>query len=326
VTSTRLYQAGKVIDEGFGTELIPAKLRDHPEAVLWLDLFDPEIDDLQALQDQFSLHPLAVEDAVHDHQRPKLDGYPGHLFLNVYAVRVDTGGPAPVLTKIEISSFITDRALITVHKSPGDLDLLTRRWDADDGLAERGGVSFLVYGLLDVVVDGQSAAARQVDEAMDTVEDDLLADGGAPRPARRYGIGLRRMLAELRRVVAPMPALLSDLMRPQNALAVDHLEPYYRDVDDHARRAADAIEAARERINGLINADLNEQSNELNDITRKLAAWAAVIAVPTALTGYFGQNLPYPGYERFWGYLFSLGLIVATATGLYWYLKHRKWL
>ena len=97
-------------------------------------------------------------------------------------------------------------------------------------------------------------------------------------------------------------------------------------ADDHARRATDAIDHARERINGLLQADLTEQSNQLNDVTRKLAAWAAIIAVPTALTGYFGQNVPYPGYGTGWGFLLSLVLIVASGTGLYWFLKHRGWL
>ena len=180
--------------------------------------------------------------------------------------------------------------------------------------------------MLDVVVDGQFAAARQLDEAMDQTEDDILDEGGAPRAVRMYGIALRRMLAGLRRVVAPMPDLVADVLRADTALVVDHLEPYYRDVDDHARRATETIETARDRINGLLDADLNEQSNALNDVTRKLAAWAAIIAVPTALTGYFGQNLPYPGYEKVWGFLLSLALIVVTAAGLYWYLKRRGWL
>jgi magnesium transporter len=115
-------------------------------------------------------------------------------------------------------------------------------------------------------------------------------------------------------------------MRPDTNLVTQELEPYYRDVDDHARRATDAIETARERINSLLEADLNEQSNELNNVTRKLAAWAAIIAVPTALTGYFGQNVPYPGYEKWWGFLLSLGLMAVAAGGLYWYLKRRGWL
>ena len=325
-TNTRLYQGGRVIEEGFAAGETAALMARHPDAVLWLDLFDPDMADLQAIQAEFQLHPLAVEDAVHDHQRPKLDRYPGHLFLNVYAVRVETDGPAPELHKIEISAFITGRALITVHKSPGDLDLLKRRWDTAAGLAASGGLGFLVYGLLDVVVDGQFAAARSLDEAMDQTEDRMLDEGGAPRPVRRYGFALRHTLAALRRGVAPMPDVITATLRADPKLVDEHLEPYYRNVDDHARRANDTIENARDRINALLEADLNEQSNSLNDITRKLAAWAAIIAVPTAVTGYFGQNLPYPGYERYWGFLLSTLVIVVTASGLYWYLKHRDWL
>src|SRR5919112_5812758 len=121
-STARLYERGKVVSEGFGVEDVGAQLQAHPDAVLWLDLFDPGIEELQPVAAHFDLHPLAVEDAVHDHQRPKLDRYPGHLFMNVYAVRAVLGGPAPELDNTEISSFITERALITVRKSPSDTD------------------------------------------------------------------------------------------------------------------------------------------------------------------------------------------------------------
>jgi magnesium transporter len=325
-TQTRLYQDGKVIAEGFGPGEVAARMAEHPDAVLWFDLFDPGLADLQTVQHEFHLHPLAVEDAVHDHQRPKLDRYAGHMFMNVYSVAVDAEGERPALTKHEISAFITDRALITVRKSAADVQSLLDRWDADPSLGAKGGVSYLVYGLLDLIVDGQYAAARVLDEAMDKTEDAILDEGSAPRPVRRYAFALRKTLAELRRPVAPMPDLIGQVLRADSQLMNDHLAPYYRDVDDHAQRATDTIDNARERINGLIEADLNEQSNSLNDITRKLAAWAAIIAVPTALTGYFGQNLPYPGYQKFWGFLLSLGLIAVTAGGLYYFLKRRGWL
>ncbi len=124
------------------------------------------------------------------------------------------------------------------------------------------------------------------------------------------------MLANLRRrVLAPMPDVIGTVLRSDTKLIDEHLVPYYRDVDDQARRANDAIEHAVDRINSLLEADLNEQSNSLNDITRKLAAWAAIIAVPTAVTGYFGQNLPYPGYEKYWGFVLSTLVIVVTAGG-----------
>ena len=125
--TTRLYETGKMVEEGFGIDRIAEVMRARPKAVLWLDLLDPDLADLQIVQREFGLHPLAVEDAVEDHQRPKVDRYPNHLFMNVYAVRVDTG-PEPALHKTEISAFVTDQALITVHKSEGDLDRLIERW------------------------------------------------------------------------------------------------------------------------------------------------------------------------------------------------------
>lgn len=325
-TQTRLYAGGEVIAEGFAAEQVGPLLAEHPDAVLWLDLYDPDLNDLSAVAEEFHLHPLALEDAVQDHERPKLDRYPNHLFLNVYAVEVSTEQGRPPYVKTEISAFVTDRALITVRKSPGDTNRFVERWDADAKLAAHGGVAFLLYGLLDAVVDGQVAAAQQLDVAMDGVEDALIEEGGAPRPVRLRGMRLRKIVAALRRAVAPMPEVVSQAARRDLDLVDEELAPYYRDVEDHAQHTVDQVEHLRDRIEGLLQADLTEQSNVLNDITRKLAAWAAIIAVPTALTGYFGQNIPYPGYGKFWGYIQSVVLIALTAGGLYIYLKRRRWL
>ncbi|WP_433295528.1 magnesium transporter CorA family protein [Actinoplanes sp. CA-030573] len=323
---TRLYEHGRVIAEDFPAEQVHEKLAGHPEAVLWLDLYKPSAGDLAAVAAQFHLHPLAVEDATQEHERPKLDRYPEHLFLNVYAVDVSTEPDRPPFGKTEISAFVTDRALITVRKAPSDTAKFIERWDADAKLIDEGRVAFLLHGLIDVVVDGHVAAAQQLDVATDGVEDVLLEEGGAPRDVRMKGVRLRKTVAALRRALAPMPELVSQAMRKELGLVDDQLAPYYRDVEDHAKHAFDQVEHLRERIEGLLQADLAEQGNVLNDITRKLAAWAAVIAVPTALTGYFGQNVPYPGFARHWGYVQSMVLIVFSAGGLWIYLRKRHWL
>jgi magnesium transporter len=325
-TQTRLYQDGTVIAEGFPAGEVAAKLDAHPGAVLWLDLDDPDAADLEAVAGPFRLHPLAIDDAVQDHEAPKLRRYPGHLFLNVYAIDIEADGDRLRLSKHEISAFVTERALITVRKSPSDTAPLVRRWDADAELIAAGGVSFLLYGLLAVVVDGQFAAAQRLDAATDAIEDALLEAGGAPRPVRMRGVALRRLVATVRRPVAPMPDLVSQAMRTDGHTIDERVQPYYRDVEDHARHTVDEIEHLRDRIEGVLQADLAEQGNVLNDITRKLAAWAAVIAVPTALTGFFGQNLPYPGYETTWGFVMSTVVIAACALGLYVYLRRRGWL
>ena len=325
-TETRLYEHGTVIAEDFRADQIPDLLREHPEAVLWLDLYRPDSVDLEAVGSEFRLHPLAIEDALHPHERPKLDRYSGHAFLNVYAVSLTLDNGTSTVSKTEISAFITERALITVRKSPGDTNRLIERWDADAKLSDAAGVGFLVYGLLDEVVDGHYAAGMRLDEAMDSVEDTLLEEGGAPRQVRMRGVEIRKIVAQLRRVVAPMPELVGAAMRSDLNLVDDRLMPYYRDVEDHAEHTVDTVEHLRDRIEGLLQADLAEQGNVLNDVTRKLAAWAAIIAVPTAITGYFGQNLPFPGYEKWWGFLISLGLIVVSAGGLYLFSKKRGWL
>ena len=326
-TETRLYQKGKVVAEGFGCDRVAEMLAEYPDAVVWLDLYDPGTEDLAAVAGEFHLHPLAVEDAVMDHERPKLDRYPDQLlFLNVYAVDIAVSATGHRFGKTEISVFVTERALITVRKSPSDTKRWVERWDADARLRIADGVAFLLYGLLDSVVDGHYAAAQRLDAAMDDVEDALLEEGGAARDDRMRAVAMRKTLAALRRAIAPMPEMVGQVMRADLGLVDEQLRPYYRDVEDHAKHTVDEVEHLRDRIEGLLQADLAEQGNVLNDVTRKLAAWAAVIAVPTALTGYFGQNVPYPGFEKFWGFALSTALIVLTSVGLYAYLKRRGWL
>jgi magnesium transporter len=323
---TRLYEDGTVIAEGFPAEEVPARLKAHPNALLWLDLDDPDTAELEAVTAPFHLHPLAIEDAVQDREAPKLQRYPGHLFLNMYAVEVAADGDKLSLGKHEISAFVTERALITVRKSPVDTAPFVQRWEADAALTAAGGVFFLLYGLLAVVVESQFAAVLRLDALVDAVEDTLLEEGGAPRPVRMRGVALRKLVATARRPIAPMPDVVSQAMRLDGHTIDERVQPYYRDVQDHAGHTVDEIEHLRDRIEAVLQADLAEQGNVLNDITRKLAAWAAVIAVPTALTGFFGQNLPYPGYETTWGFVVSTVVIAAAALGLYVYLRRRGWL
>jgi magnesium transporter len=322
------YRGGKRVEgrpADFSEALEAARACGDPSAFLWLGLFEPEPDELAEVADKFGLHPLAVEDAIHDHQRPKLDRYRTHLFGNMYAVEFD---PATAeLTTGEVSVFITPRALITVRKSDFDIDTLIARWDTVGPEVPSGTVSFLLYGLLDAVVDGHHEAVDQVDDCVEALEDQLFEE----RPSidiRRRGFELRKALVQLRRVVGPMREVLGRILRDdwEEKLVAEGLEAYYQDVADHVVRAADNVDSARDLINSVLETHLNEQGNELNVITRKLAAWAAIIAVPTAVTGWYGQNVPYPGFGHWSGFLTSTVVIVLLAGGLYWMLRRRDWL
>ena len=336
-TRTRWYRNGEVAEQGFAADGISERLEQDPDSFVWLALFDPDAADLAIVTQEFGLHPLAVEDAVQDHQRPKVDRYRTHLFLNVYAVGLredvpDSGSiaddqpPADPLEVSEISAFITERALITVRKSDYDVDALLARWDADGSLS-RDGVGFLVHGLLDSVVDGQYRAVEQLADRIDALEDEVFASN-ARSDIRRRGFALRRDLNRLGRAVGPMHEVVGRLLRGGDGrhLSSPEMEPYYQDVLDHVVSAIGDLEAARDQVSSVLETNLNEQGNDLNVITRKLAAWAAIIAVPTAVTGFYGQNVPYPGFSKEWGFATSTGVIVVLAGGIYLALKRRGWL
>jgi magnesium transporter len=324
-TRTRLYRGGQLVDEGFPADQLSEQLDAHPDAVAWLDLLDPDEQDLAIVTHEFGLHPLAVEDAVHDHQRPKLDRYATHLFGNMYAVRFEAS--TGELTTGEISYFITPRALVTVRKSDFDVDALLERWDTAVPGVPTASVSFLVYGLLDAVVDGHYLAVGELDDAIDELEEALF-DERRTIDIRRRGFELRKSLVTLRRVVGPMREVLGRITRNdwETSLVEHGLEPYFQDVSDHVQRAAEGVENARDLLNSIMETNLNEQGNELNEITRKLAAWAAIIAVPTAVTGYYGQNVPYPGFGQHSGFLSSTVVILVLAGGIWLMLRRRGWL
>ncbi len=322
-TRTRLYRGGSLLSEGFPAEEIKGLLEDDPSSVVWLDLLDPGPADMQIVVEEFGLHPLAVEDAIQPHERPKLDRYRTHLFANMYAVGLDEHGD---MTSGEIGCFVTGRALITVRKSEFDIDALIARWDLNADLVHaQNEVSVLVYGLLDAVVDGH----YQVVEALEDDVDELQTHLFQPRPdldvrRRAYELGLR--LANLRRLVAPMQDVVGRLARSDSQLMDDGLAPYYQDVHDHVLRAAETIDATRDRVNRIQEVSLNEQGAQLNEITKRLAAWAAIIAVPTAVTGFYGQNVPYPGFGHRGGFVASCLVIVVLGGGVFALLRRNRWL
>ncbi|HEY2191692.1 MAG TPA: magnesium transporter CorA family protein [Actinomycetospora sp.] len=321
---TRAWRYGELVAEGFPVAELSDHLDADPGAVVWLDLHDPDLADLAVLTEEVGLHPLAVEDAVHEHQRPKLDRYQDHLFLAAYAVALDqdTGE----IANSELAAFITDRALITVRKDDGfDPDALISRWDSSSELAVNG-VSFLLHGLLDQIVDGHFKAVQVLDDAIEEVQDQLFADTDPGQQLQRRSFELRRSLVLIRRVVLPMRDVLNTLMRRDLHVVDEAMGPYYQDVYDHVLRATEWTESLRDLVTTILETRLTIQGNRLNEIMRQLTCWAAIIAVPTAVTGFYGQNVPYPGFQQGWGFLTSLVLMVLIAGALYLSFKRKHWI
>ena len=320
---TRLYRGGELELEGFPVADISEHLKDD-SAVVWLDLRDPDREDLAVLSAEFGLHPVAVEDAVHDHERPKLDRYRSHLFLAAYAVQLDT--VTGELATSELAAFITPRALITVRKDDGmDIGAVVSYWDASPDLAGAG-VGYLLYGLIDNVVDGHFAAVQALDDTIEGLEDKLFDENSRGTDVQRRTFELRKSLVLLRRVVLPMREVVNALMRRDLKIVDETLQPYYQDVYDHVLRATEWTESLRDLVTTILETNLTIQSNRMNVITKKVTSWAAIIAVPTFVTGFYGMNVPYPGFSQHSGLAISLAIMIIAAVTLWVVFKRKDWL
>ena len=320
---TRLYRDGQLELEGFPVADISDHL-DDPAVTIWLDLRDPDHEDLAVLSEEFGLHPLAVEDAGHERQRPKLDRYRSHLFLTAYGAKLDTG--TGELATSELAAFITPQALITVRKDDGlDIGAVVDRWDASADLAKFG-VGYLLHGLLDYIVDGHFEAVQSLDDTVESLEDDLFAPNPQGMEVQRRSFELRKSLVLLRRIVIPMREVVNALMRRDLHVVSDDMMPYYQDVYDHVLRAADWTDSLRDLVTTILETNLTIQGNRMNIITKKVTSWAAIIAVPTFVTGFYGMNVPYPGFSERVGFILSVAFMLVAGFVLYWVFKRKDWL
>ena len=182
-----------------------------------------------------------------------------------------------------------------------------------------------MHGLLDHVVDGHFAAVQALDDQIEALEDLLFDERPHDKDVQRRSFKLRKSLVHLRRVVLPMREVLNTLMRRDVGLVSPEMTPYFQDVYDHVLRATEWTESLRDLVATIVETNLTLQGNRLN-ITKKVTSWAAIIAVPTAITGFYGQNLPYPGFSAESGVVASSALIVGVSGALFVAFKRKYWL
>ena len=230
------------------------------------------------------------------------------------------------LATSELAAFVTPQALITIRKDDGlDIGKVVDRWDASPDLA-RYGVGSLLYGLLDYIVDGHFEAVQSLDDAVEGVEDDLFSDVPQGMRVQRRSFELRKSLVLLRRIVIPMREVVNTLMRRDLKIVGDDMMPYYQDVYDHVLRAAEWTESLRDLVTTILETNLTLQGNRMNIITKKVTSWAAIIAVPTFITGFYGMNVPYPGFSEHFGFLVSVAIMIISGSVLYVVFRRRDWL
>lgn len=338
LADARVWKGGVCIGEHVSAEELADALLDE-SSVVWADLLDPSPEQLLALAQRIGLGETVVEDALAPHERPKVTRHDSHLFFTVYSTALRDHALASNedghghLTLSRVSGFVLPRGLVTIRvtTAPGtpvfDMEPVVRRWNetAAHMSGDSPGSGGLVHGLLDVVVDGHFETIQALDDALEALEETLFAERRTGGDFVRATYGLRKDLVALRRVVLPMREVVNALLRSRTRTG-SPLDAWYDDLYDHVLRASEWTESLRDMVTTVFETNLSLQDARLNTIMKQLAAWAAIIAVPTAVTGWFGQNVPYPGFQNQSGLVMSIAAIIVLSGALYVIFRRRGWL
>ncbi|MFJ6797331.1 magnesium and cobalt transport protein CorA [Streptomyces sp. NPDC091268] len=293
----------------------------------WVRMADPSQDDLIRLTQDLGLHPLAVEDALHGRQRPKVERFGDMLAVALKTLRyveedtaVETG---------DIMIFVGPRSVLTVRHGPIDPCVeAARRLDADPDMLRLGPWAVL-HAVLDVAVDTYSDAARRVRGTLNRLEDEVFSTSRVDHTQSIYS--LKREVREFRDAVQPLvPVLQSLLSNPDSPAKGDHrreILPYLRDVTDHLHRTDIEVRTLDELLDSVLGAQQARVGTWQNDDMRRISAWAAIFAIPTMVAGVYGMNFEHmPELGWTYGYPLAIGLMVLTAGALYRSFRRNGWL
>ena len=298
------------------------------DGYVWLGLYEPTEEELDRIAGRYGLHPLAVEDAVYAHQRPKLENYDDALFMVLktarYVEHEQLTATSEVVDTGEVMVFLGQNYVITVrHGEHGGLTELRHRLEDHRELLCLGPAAVL-YAVADLVVDHFLDVTTAVEEDVDELEASVFSPERTDDIGRLYQ--LKRELLQLRRAVAPLEVPLQKLAERQIDVVPDAIRSYFRDVLDHALRARDQVSALDELLTSILQSFLARTSLSDNQDTRKISAWAAIIAVPTLITGLYGMNFDVmPELRWHLGYPYALGLMAVVAFGIVGWFLRRGW-
>ncbi|WP_295218640.1 magnesium and cobalt transport protein CorA [uncultured Brevundimonas sp.] len=319
VVASYVYRDGQRVREA---PLTPEGLALEPGEFVWIGLYDPTDAEIEILVDRFKLHPLAVEDALAAHQMPKVEVYGRELFVVARtAMKIDDR-----LAYGETHVFVGNDHVVSIrHGSARAHNHLRTQLEASP-LQLKKGPDFVLHGILDFIVDAYAPIVDDVEDSVLEMEQRTL-DAFLSRLEIRRLFTLRRELLKFRRILGPMEEVLGRLQSLDLPCIDPDVRPYFRDVGDHVRRVNSRLGGLNDILSSVFEvANLLEQQRQ-GLITRKLAAWAAILAVPTAIAGIYGMNFEHmPELHWEYGYYAVLGVIAAICAALYVTFKRTKWL
>lgn len=313
---------GLCIERDISTSEIHEYLRE-PTNLVWLDVQDPGEQELEMLLEQFGFHPLSVEDVVHPDQRPKVDEYKGYLFVVIHSVR--SHNDLHQVEMCEVDLFIGRNYLVTVHHgtAPALTEAFTRWTSGGDMIQE--GLGFLVYTVLDSLVDAYFPVLDAIEEHMEDTELELFTKAGAGHVP--HLLRLKRTLMQLRRVVSPLREVFNAFLRREQLLFTGQTRIYLHDVYDHVLRIIDALEMEREMLSGAVEANLTVLSNRLNATMKTLTVITVVVAMMGAVFGAWGMNvadLPLADHPHGFWFIFGGTMLVVGLS--IWAAWKKRWL
>jgi magnesium transporter len=317
VITARVYRAGDSVE--VDSARISRELGANA-GLLWVEVVDPTDDDLHCLQTEFALHPLAIEDVRHRFQRPKLEVYRDHTFMVVYTSQLQ-----------EVNIFVGPHWVITVRELDDDgncwdIEPARRRFERVRPASSSPG--FLVYILLDELVDGHLDTADAVEEQLERLENRIFSEQPPEERAIQQDLyDVRRELLRFRRAVVPLREVLNRMLRREVDWVDDATATHLQDVFDHVLRAIDLIDSQRELMGNAVDAHLAIISNRMNSVMKKMTSWGAILLGSTLVAGIYGMNFRHmPELQWRFGYVWALGVMAAVTLGLSWYFNRKNWL
>ncbi len=323
IVDCALYRSGKRVEETRNLVKIAAAARHDEDSFVWMGLFEPTETDLEGVARLFGLHPLAVQDAIGAHQRPKIDVYDDSLFVVLRTLTyldktsdVETG---------EIAMFIgRDMAITVRHGEGSELASVRRRMEEQPEVLMHGPAAVL-YAVSDAVVDTYTEVAKELQTDVGELERSVFSPGRTDDFERVYK--LKRELQEFRTAVVPLVEPLTSLAEQEVVAVAVAARPFFRDVLDHLLRVQEQVESLDVLLSGILQAHVAQVGLRQNEDMRKISAWVAILAVPTMIAGIYGMNFQHmPELHWQYGYPMALGLMAVICGALYRAFKRSGWL
>jgi magnesium transporter len=296
--------------------------RSKPGHVVWIGLYEPDLALLTGVQKQFDLHDLAIEDANHAHQRPKIEQYGEALFIVARTAQLIEGRIAFGETHL----FVGEGYLVSVrHGASTSYTAVRARCESCPRALARG-EDYILYAILDFIVDNYSPVLESIHEEVEEIEDYVLAHTITRAQIERL-YTLRRDLLRLRNAIGPLVEVCRRLEHDNLPMVRLTMRPLFRDVTDHVRNIQERIDSMREVLAFAFEASLLVGQAQETAVSKKLASWLAIIAVPTAVAGIYGMNFKHmPELDWQYGYFVVLGLMALACTTLFWRFRRSGWL